>query len=795
MPASAVAAPPDFEGEEDALLDGPAAAPAATLAPDGQPEAPERSLGLRRAAASTDDLYDLTPLALRSAAYAELAAAAAGRQWKRVMAHAAVVASSADAQHDRALRDAAVLHDALARTAIGDRDGAVRAWQRLAQSGPLAQRARLALAEAALRRKDLDEALSQYAAVAPWHPQRDQANLQMARLELQRGEIGRARDALERVRPELLTRSDRALQAVLAGEAAERSGRPAEAAQHWRVAWNLDEMPHAADAQRRLERLDAAPTPADHIERILRRREVSAHQVRGWLREADAVADEASGLRDYVHGALAMRDKKTRAAGLALLACAQERLEDPLLRARALFAWGDALGKTGDDRGAIDALERLDAADIPADLRARALQRLHRLYMNVAAAADAERALVQLLDHHPDADARELAVWSLGWQRFQQGDWASALKHFVQLERDFGHLWTGAQQPWRAKAIYWQGRSLLALGQVDPANEAWATVANTWPQTYYGVLAVDRVRELDRDRADRLQGPPPSPSDAVTIQVPDVAQLRVQRSDALDEAALLVRAGLLAEARTLLRGQLARGLPRDGIHLLATLYELQGAPRAAYAVVERHTRRAARPDDATAQVWRQSFPKAYFEAVVPAADGAGLPRSLLYAIARHESGFLATAQSKAGACGLVQLLPDVARNVATVHDRPLPSTRQLFQPERNLDLGALYLAQLASLFRGNHLLVAAAYNAGPYAVQGWVKKAARQPLDVFVENIPYPATRAYVMQVTATAQTYAFLYPEWSEGERDRLSRGTAVPESLGPFMKPPCAQRAALAN
>ena len=50
---------------------------------------------------------------------------------------------------------------------------------------------------------------------------------------------------------------------------------------------------------------------------------------------------------------------------------------------------------------------------------------------------------------------------------------------------------------------------------------------------------------------------------------------------------------------------------------------------------------------------------------------------------------------------------------------------------------------------------AAGYNAGPYAVRDWIAKKPTAPTDVFVEDIPYPATRAYVMQVTATAQTYA----------------------------------------
>jgi soluble lytic murein transglycosylase len=764
------------------------ALPVHAAEPDDADDTPEveATAPARIAAATTEDLYDLALLADKYPAFAELRVAADRRAWRRVVQLAGTLDGTADAQRDPVLRDAVVLLEAGARKATKEFAAAERAWKRLAQAGPLAQRARLELADLALKRGDVAEALVQLAAIAPSHPQRDRANLLMARLELQRGEVGPARDAVERVKPQALTKADRALWLTVRGEIAERSGQPAAAVAHFREAWELDTG--GTEPGKRLAALDAAPSPADHIERILRRRSTDPRELRAWLQEAAAVTEDGSALRSYVQGSLAVRDKRTRDKALPLLEKALEVTDAPELRARILFALGDAQGKTGDERAAITTLERLDdllkeLAILP-DLHARTLQRLHRLHTNVGQAHEAERVLVQLLDRHPDADERELAVWSLGWARFQAGDWSGALKHFVQLELEFGRLWTGAQQPWRAKAIYWQGRCLLQLGQVDQALDAWASLANTYAQTYYGILALDRMRELDRDRADALQGPPPSPSDAASTQLPRLDQLRVARSEALDEAAVLVRAGEWAAARSLLRDHASRGMPRDGIHLLAVLYEVEGRPRAAFGVMEKHTRSAARPDDATAKVWRQSFPKAFFEETAAGADAAGVARSFVYAIMRHESGFVPTARSGANAWGLLQLLPEVARNVAEVVGLQKPSARELLQPTVNTRMGAHYLAQIGSFVRGNHLLVAAAYNAGPYAVHGWAKKAAGQPSDVFVENIPYPATRAYVMQVAAAAQTYAFLYPEWRELERDRLGRGALVPASFGPFMQ-----------
>jgi len=763
--------------------DGESAEPAATASQ------PER---LGALLASTEDLYDFTALAELDPRYQALLEAYRHRQYGAVVRQAAEVATTA---RQSQVAQAALHLLALSHEAQRHWPEAERAWQRLAQAGPFAQRARGHLADLALKRKDVDEALVQLAAVAPWHVTRDAATLQMAKLELDRGQVGPTRDALERIRPPLLSRNQRSQMAFLKGEVARRGSNPQEAIAQYLLAWNMDEEPHASQAALQLRAMDAEPSPSDQIERILRRRGVKADQLRMWLREAEAITDTDGALRAYVRGALLAREKATRGQAIEQLREAVESLTDPVLRGRALYALGDALGKAGQDREAIEKLTTIQEMAAGAETQARALQRLHRLYNAVNQPKEAEQVLVKLLDQHPHAEERELALWGLAWQRFLSGDHAGALKHLVKLEREYGQLWTGALQPWRAKAIYWQGRCLAQMGQLDAAMEAWASVTNTYAQTYYGVLSLDRIREIEPERADRLQGPPPSPAD--THQPPlSLDRVRVAKNAALDEAVLLVRMGLTSESQLLLARQVGHGLPRDGIHLLATLYELDGRRRAAYGVMQRHTRRAARPDDATAGVWRQSFPSAFYPEASDASQAAGISRTLLYAIMRHESAFLPTATSKVGALGLTQLMPPSARAVAELHKIGYPGAGSLYRPAYNLQIGSLYLAQLLSLFRNNQAAAAAAYNAGPYAVQPWVKKLAGQQTDVFVESIPYPATRAYVMQVTASAQTYAWLYPEWGEIQRDQLARTPNLPTTLGPFMqKQPSARQTAASN
>jgi len=110
-----------------------------------------------------------------------------------------------------------------------------------------------------------------------------------------------------------------------------------------------------------------------------------------------------------------------------------------------------------------------------------------------------------------------------------------------------------------------------------------------------------------------------------------------------------------------------------------------------------------------------------------AASATGLPVELLEAVAEAESGFDPRAVSRAGAVGLMQLMPATARALG-VSDP--------FDPWQNVLAGARYLRSLLDRF-GSLELALAAYNAGP----GAVERYGGIP--------PYPETRAYVAKVVA----------------------------------------------
>jgi soluble lytic murein transglycosylase len=140
------------------------------------------------------------------------------------------------------------------------------------------------------------------------------------------------------------------------------------------------------------------------------------------------------------------------------------------------------------------------------------------------------------------------------------------------------------------------------------------------------------------------------------------------------------------------------------------------------------------------------YPRPFDAEVKRAAERTGLPPALIYAIIRQESLFRADAASSADALGLMQLLPSTAQATARSAGLPPPTRSSLLQPSVNVPLGSAFLASLLDRFDDQWPLAIASYNAGPGAAQRWLA-AGPVETDVWVENIPFNETRAYVQRV------------------------------------------------
>lgn len=141
------------------------------------------------------------------------------------------------------------------------------------------------------------------------------------------------------------------------------------------------------------------------------------------------------------------------------------------------------------------------------------------------------------------------------------------------------------------------------------------------------------------------------------------------------------------------------------------------------------------------------FPLVYQPQVLREAQRQQLPPSLLYGVMRRESAFRETAESPAGALGLMQVMPSTARAVGKKLGMGKLSLAQIKDAGNNIRLGATYLRQVLDQYDDNVILATASYNAGPQRVKKWLPEAADLPADIWVDSITFDETRAYVKAV------------------------------------------------
>ena len=133
---------------------------------------------------------------------------------------------------------------------------------------------------------------------------------------------------------------------------------------------------------------------------------------------------------------------------------------------------------------------------------------------------------------------------------------------------------------------------------------------------------------------------------------------------------------------------------------------------------------------------------------------------LIAALIRQESAFDAAAMSRAGARGMMQLMPATARGLA----RQLKvewSDRLLGVADANVHFGSAHLATMLRQYDGEVVPALAAYNAGGSRVRRWLRFPEAGDWFSFIERIPFPETRGYIQTLLRNRALYAGLYGEW----------------------------------
>ncbi len=341
----------------------------------------------------------------------------------------------------------------------------------------------------------------------------------------------------------------------------------------------------------------------------------------------------------------------------------------------------------------------------------------------------------------------------------------------------------------RARHAYWKARALSESGNAAKAGAVMRSLAS---DPGAGPFALFAARSLGRDPFELLNAPPSGETRACAREKADLwekirkADWGEADADKVRRAGRLIELGVVdyavLEADRIDRTKVRRtiGLVEGGIPALFRYLagDLRGAIR--------ETSGLSTDPASVGLIDRLQYPLA------PEYTGdcerkiSGVDPLVLHSIIRQESQFQANALSAAGAVGLMQLMPRTAAEVARKEKKRKPTRKDLLRPDRNVAIGAAYLARLLRGYGGDFVRAVAAYNAGDPAVARWWDGADGDPA-LFLERMTYRETRFYVRRVFFNLLQYYRIYrPEMLA--RYLSSAREEAPPAPGASGSPPAA-------
>jgi soluble lytic murein transglycosylase len=381
----------------------------------------------------------------------------------------------------------------------------------------------------------------------------------------------------------------------------------------------------------------------------------------------------------------------------------------------------------------------------------------------------------RLVKEYSDSRFADSAIWWKAWWHYTSGEYTIA-EHILQdVVNRYPRSFLVNQ------ARYWQGRAAEKRSDISQAAKYYDQVLKKGPYTYYGYRAAERKAVLGTDvfmMADdcadtaTVEAETPRPDDAwyafdndegPPLWTEEMRQT-LSAEPVFRKTLELMHLDMKKEAAAELWSLKDKdGIPRRRIALIGlskAFFELGDYYHSLIIVQRKYERYLEGPTPGVSEdLWLLAYPKGYWESIVTYAGKYKQDPYFIAAIIKEESQFRTDALSSAGARGLMQVMPATGERVARQNKLPGYDREKLFDSDTAINIGTWYVSQLMKRFKNDPLLVAAAYNAGPEAVQGWItKNGYHGERDLFVEQIPFFETRGYVKKVLRNYAEYKRIY-------------------------------------
>jgi len=396
-------------------------------------------------------------------------------------------------------------------------------------------------------------------------------------------------------------------------------------------------------------------------------------------------------------------------------------------RARALLH----AGKTSVGRSALERVAQAFPSDTSA--AAPALFLLADLATDDGRDADARTGFSDVARRFPTSDLAPVALFRAATIAYVAGSFDAAGRDFNLLVERY------PRSSDATAARYWAGRARDRAGDRKRANESWREVIATDPLSYYAIRSALRLGTAPRK--------PAQTRDSVSMAA--ALQRVAARTALLDAVGMNTEEGFEYDALA----SVSSASP-DSMLAAGDVLVQRGELARAMALARRAFGASAARDT---HLLRLMYPLAYADAIRVEAKAHDVDPTLVAALIHQESSFNPRATSRAGAVGLMQVLPGVGADIAKAQRMASYDRVLLYQPDVNVRLGMAHLdAMLRQYPRIEYAL--AAYNAGGAPVRRWRQKRGTDDPEMFVERIPYDETRDYVRILLRNQAMYQTLY-------------------------------------
>ena len=376
----------------------------------------------------------------------------------------------------------------------------------------------------------------------------------------------------------------------------------------------------------------------------------------------------------------------------------------------------------------------------------------------------------RLATEYPSTEISYSGIYLSGVTRYRQGNYNEALNAFQRA------LLLASEPADIASAYLWIGKLQEKQGDAEAAATSWQLAIQADPTGYYSERARDHLLgrklfatcpvydlavDLNTERQaashwmrNRFNLASDVDLDTISVFESDPRMIRGQEywrlgfyEEARGEFEALRLDNELDPVNTyrLIKFFMDTGLYRSAIFAARQVLTLTGLDQTATfnaPIYFNHVR----------------FGAYYREIVMQSAHAENIDPLLLLSIIRQESLFEGFIESSAGAKGLMQLMPDTAKQTATNMGWPKVYIDQdITRPLVNIRIGSRYLRQQLNYLNGDIYAALAAYNAGPEAAAIWQDMADSDP-DLFLEVVRFLETRQYIRSIVELNLIYRMFY-------------------------------------